>query len=106
MLALFFPYRPPLSGENGEASLSSSSLSLRDLMRQRFSVTWHPRLLYLIVSDGYMATVMKVQGRLSAALFLNALLKEAGKDLEKASSKLEKSQVIRSRLSLRGGMFF
>ncbi|XP_038152752.1 ciliogenesis and planar polarity effector 1 isoform X1 [Cyprinodon tularosa] len=86
-------YRPPLSGENGEASLSSSSLSLRDLMRQRFSVTWHPRLLYLIVSDGYMATVMKVQGRLSAALFLNALLKEAGKDLEKASSKLEKSQV-------------
>ncbi|XP_035990365.1 LOW QUALITY PROTEIN: ciliogenesis and planar polarity effector 1 [Fundulus heteroclitus] len=86
-------YRPPLSAGNGEASLSSSSLSVRDLLRQRFSVTWHPRLLYLIVSDGYMATVMKVRDRHSLALFLEALLKETGRDLEKASVKLEKSQV-------------
>ncbi|KAK5616788.1 hypothetical protein CRENBAI_020476 [Crenichthys baileyi] len=84
-------YRPPLSAENGE--ICSSSLSVRDLLRQRFSVTWHPRLLYLIVSDGYMATVMKVQDRHSPALFLKALLNETCKDLEKASCKLEKSQV-------------
>ncbi|KAM4720370.1 ciliogenesis and planar polarity effector 1 isoform 2-T3 [Anableps anableps] len=87
-------YRPPLSAENREASLSSSSLSARDLLRQRFSVTWHPRLLYLIVSDGYMATVIKVQDRHSPTLFLKALLKETCKDLEKASCKLEKSQVV------------
>ncbi|KAM4532203.1 ciliogenesis and planar polarity effector 1 [Fundulus diaphanus] len=86
-------YRPPLSAGNGEASLSSSSLSVRDLLRQRFSVTWHPRLLYLIVSDGYMATVMRVRDRHTPALFLEALLKETSKDLEKASVKLEKSQV-------------
>uniref|UniRef100_A0A087YPH0 Ciliogenesis and planar polarity effector 1 n=1 Tax=Poecilia formosa TaxID=48698 RepID=A0A087YPH0_POEFO len=85
-------YRPPLSAENREASLSSSSLSLRDLLRQRFSVTWHPRLPYLIVSDGYMATVMKVQDKHSPGLFLKALLKETYADLEKTSCKLEKSQ--------------
>ncbi|XP_047229174.1 ciliogenesis and planar polarity effector 1 isoform X4 [Girardinichthys multiradiatus] len=84
-------YRPSLSAENGE--ICSSSLSVRDLLRQRFSVTWHPRLLYLIVSDGYMATVMKVQDRHSPALFLKALLNETCKDLEKASCQLEKSQV-------------
>ncbi|XP_017163381.1 uncharacterized protein C5orf42 homolog isoform X3 [Poecilia reticulata] len=85
-------YRPPLSAENREASLSSSSLSVRDLLRQRFSVTWHPRLPYLIVSDGYMATVMKVQDKHSPGLFLKALLKETYADLEKTSCKLEKSQ--------------
>ncbi|XP_023193921.1 protein JBTS17 isoform X1 [Xiphophorus maculatus] len=86
-------YRPPLPAENREASLSSSSLSVRDILRQRFSVTWHPRLPYLIVSDGYMATVMKVQDKPSPALFLKALLKETYADLEKTSCKLEKSQV-------------
>ncbi|MEQ2199663.1 hypothetical protein XENOCAPTIV_007562 [Xenoophorus captivus] len=96
-LAQFLPlhplvtYRPRLSAENGE--ICNSSLSVRDLLRQRFSVTWHPRLLYLIVSDGYMATVMKVQDRHSPALFLKAVLNETCKDLEKASCKLEKSQV-------------
>lgn len=77
----------------GEASLSSSSVSVRDVLRQRYSVTWHPRLLYLIVSDGYMATVMRVLGRPSPALFLKSLLTDVSKDLEKASRKLDKSQV-------------
>lgn len=98
-LSLFSHYilrsccRPQLSPGKGEASLSSSSQSVRDGLRQRYSVTWHPRLLYLIVSDGYMATVMRVLGKPSAALLLKDLLKNTTQDLEKASGKLEKSQV-------------
>ncbi|XP_022617819.1 protein JBTS17 [Seriola dumerili] len=86
-------YRPPLSAGRGEASLSSSSLSVRDVLRQRYSVTWHPRLLYLIVSDGYMATVMRVLDRPSPAVLLKTLLKDTSKDLEKASRILDKSQI-------------
>ena len=83
-----------MSAGKGEASLSSSSLSVRDVLRQRFSVTWHPRLLYLIVSDGYMATVMRALDRPSPALMLKTLLKDTSKDLEKASRILDKSQVV------------
>ncbi|XP_073334518.1 ciliogenesis and planar polarity effector 1 [Pagrus major] len=86
-------YRPPMSAGKAEASLSSSSLSVRDVLRQRYSVTWHPRLLYLIVSDGYMATVMRVLDRPSPALLLKTLLKDTTKDLEKASRTLDKSQI-------------
>ncbi|XP_071321560.1 ciliogenesis and planar polarity effector 1 [Trachinotus anak] len=86
-------YRPPLSAGKGEASLSSSSLSVRDVLRQRYSVTWHPRLLYLIVSDGYMATVMRVLDRPSPAVLLKTLLKDTSRDLEKASRILDKSQI-------------
>lgn len=74
--------------------MSSSSLSVRDVLRQRYSVTWHPRLLYLIVSDGYMATVMRVLDRPSPALTLKTLLKDTSTDLEKASRLLDKSQVV------------
>lgn len=83
-----------MSTRNGEASLSSSSLSVRDVMRQRYSVTWHPRLLYLIVSDGYMATVMRVLDKPSPALLLKTLLKDTRKDLEKTCRMLDESQVI------------
>lgn len=84
-----------MSAGKADASLSSSSMSLRDVLRQRFSVTWHPRLLYLIVSDGYMATVMRVLDRPSPALLLKALLKDTSRDLEKASRILDKSQVVK-----------
>lgn len=85
--------RAPISAGTGEASLSSSSLSVRDVLRQRYSVTWHPRLFYLIVSDGYMATVMKVLDKPSPALLMKALLKDTTKDLEKTSQRLNQSQV-------------
>lgn len=83
-----------MSVAKGEASLSSSSLSVRDVLRQRYSVTWHPRLLYLIVSDGYMATVMRVLDKLSPTERLKSLLKDARKDLKKSSQILDKSQVM------------
>ena len=83
-----------MSAGKGEACLSSSSMSVRDVLRQRYSVTWHPRLLYLIVSDGYMATVMRVLDMPSPALLLKTLLKDTSKDLEKVIRKLDKKQVI------------
>ncbi|XP_060931057.1 ciliogenesis and planar polarity effector 1 [Limanda limanda] len=86
-------YRPPVSAGSVEANLSSSSLSVRDVLRQRYSVTWHPRLMYLIVSDGYMATVMRVLDRPSPAMLLKSLLKDTSRDLEKTSLKLEQSKI-------------
>lgn len=83
-----------MSARKGEASLSSSSMSVRDILRQRYSVTWHPRLFYLIVSDGYMATVMRLPDRPSPALILKTLLKDIRKDLEATSCKLDRSKVI------------
>ncbi|KAM7392880.1 hypothetical protein PAMA_007814 [Pampus argenteus] len=85
--------RPPMSAGKGEASLSSSSMSVRDVLRQRYSVTWHPRLLYFIVSDGYMATVLRVLDRPSPTLLLKTLLMDTSKGLEKASRILAKSQI-------------
>lgn len=93
-----------MSAGKAELSLSSSSLSVRDVLRQRYSVTWHPRLLYLIVSDGYMATVLRVLGKPSSALLLKALLKDTTQDLEKTSRKLDKSKVINQGLLYVGSL--
>ncbi|KAM9820132.1 LOW QUALITY PROTEIN: ciliogenesis and planar polarity effector 1 [Neosynchiropus ocellatus] len=86
-------YRPPATAGKLDNSLSSSSLSACDIMRQRYSVTWHPRLLYFIVSDGYMATVLRVRGKTSPALLLTTLLKDISNDLEKCSLILNRSQI-------------
>ncbi|XP_051794635.1 ciliogenesis and planar polarity effector 1 isoform X2 [Acanthochromis polyacanthus] len=86
-------YRPPVSAAKGEATLSSSSLSVRDVLRQRYSVTWHPRLMYFIVSDGYMATVLRMLDKPSPSLLLKTLVKDTSKDLENASRILDKSQI-------------
>ncbi|XP_077593889.1 ciliogenesis and planar polarity effector 1 [Stigmatopora nigra] len=83
-------YRP--STENAESQLSSSSVSARDEMRQRYSVTWHPRLLYCIVSDGYMATVLRVLNRPSPAMLVKVLLNKTSKDLQKTCQLLDASQ--------------
>lgn len=88
--------RPPALAGNADASLSSSSLSVRDVFRQRYSVTWHPRLSYLIVSDGYMATVLRLLDKPSPALLMRTLLQDATKELQKVTEKLDKSQVILS----------
>lgn len=67
-------------------------------MRQRYSITWHPRLLYCIVSDGYMATVLRVLNRPSPAMLVKALLDNTGKDLQKACQLLDTSQVLEQEL--------
>lgn len=94
-----------MSAGREDASLSSSSLSVRDVLRQRYSVTWHPRLLYLIVSDGYMATVMRALDKPTPALLLQTLLNDTSKDLEKASRILEKSQVNQGIVEVGTGIF-
>ncbi|KAL0965668.1 hypothetical protein UPYG_G00284190 [Umbra pygmaea] len=86
-------YRPPVSlGGAGVDPLSSSSLSARDILRQRYSVTWHPRLPYLIVSDGYMATVLRASELPSPATLLRALLHKTSQGLDSASRELERKQ--------------
>ncbi|XP_077479688.1 ciliogenesis and planar polarity effector 1 [Stigmatopora argus] len=84
-------YRRPSTG-NAESQLSSSSVSARDEMRQRYSVTWHPRLLHCIVSDGYMATVLRVLNRPSPAMLVKVLLSKTSKDLQKTCQILDVSQ--------------
>ncbi|KAJ3604992.1 hypothetical protein NHX12_027043 [Muraenolepis orangiensis] len=91
--AHFLPL-PPESWRGGaEASLSSSGVSYRDVLRQRFSVTWHPRLCYLLVSDGYMVTALRLREKVTPALLMTALLQEAGRDTETTVQRLEKSQL-------------
>ncbi|KAF5893905.1 ciliogenesis and planar polarity effector 1, partial [Clarias magur] len=62
----------------------SSSVSLRDPMRQRYSVTWHPRLPYLIVSDGYMVTVLNMPSCATSSKLMKSFLMEMTQALESA----------------------
>lgn len=56
-------------------------------------MTWHPRLPYLIVSDGYMATVLRVPEQPSPGTLLRALLHDTSQGLESASRALGRTQV-------------
>ncbi|XP_041110948.1 ciliogenesis and planar polarity effector 1 isoform X3 [Polyodon spathula] len=94
-------YRPPqsvLQSHDSQHSVSSCA-SVNDLMRQRFSVTSHTRLPYLIVSDGYMVTVLRVSGNSSPSAFINSILVDTTERLEKARRTLLAAQPKeRSRL--------
>lgn len=70
------PHRPPVPSQPPDDALSSSSMSLGDPMRQRYSVTWHPRLLCLIVSDGYMVTVLNMSRRPTSSSLMSHFLME------------------------------
>ncbi|KAL1267181.1 hypothetical protein QQF64_002856, partial [Cirrhinus molitorella] len=92
-------YRPPVPLQTQDGSVSSSSVSLRDPMRQRYSVTWHPRQAFLIVSDGYMVTVLRMSKRPSAAAIMSAALLDAAQGLEDVRKVLCSAQPqFRSRL--------
>ncbi len=79
--------------QSQDGGVSSSSVSLRDPMRQRYSVTWHPRQPLLIVSDGYMLTVLRTSERPSAAAVMSAALLDAVQGLEHTRRLLASSQV-------------
>uniref|UniRef100_A0A9J7YV52 Ciliogenesis and planar polarity effector 1-like n=1 Tax=Cyprinus carpio carpio TaxID=630221 RepID=A0A9J7YV52_CYPCA len=85
-------FRPPVPLQTQDGSVSSSSVSLRDPMRQRYSVTWHPRQPLLIVSDGYMVTVLRMSERPSAAAVMSAALLDAAQGLEHIRRVLGSSQ--------------
>ncbi|KAB5543313.1 hypothetical protein PHYPO_G00077610 [Pangasianodon hypophthalmus] len=92
-------YRPPVPSQPPEDALSSSSVSLRDPMRQRYSVTWHPRLPCLIVSDGYMVTVLNMSSRPASSSLMSSFLMETAQALERVR-KIVHSELpqVKSRL--------
>ncbi|XP_078391865.1 ciliogenesis and planar polarity effector 1 [Cetorhinus maximus] len=71
---------------------AGSSTSESDSMRQRFSLAAHPRLPYLIVSDGYMFTVLRFAENYSAWSVLKTLLLEVTQDLDDVQHLLMNSE--------------
>ncbi|XP_051542049.1 ciliogenesis and planar polarity effector 1 isoform X2 [Myxocyprinus asiaticus] len=100
-------YRPPVPLQTHEGALSSSSMSLRDPMRQRYSVTWHPRQPFLIVSDGYMVTVLRMPKHPSSAAIMSALLLDAAQGLENMRKVIGSAQPqIRTQLESMSTLMF
>lgn len=91
-----FPHRPPVPSQPPDEALSSSSVSLRDTMRQRYSVTWHPRLPCLIVSDGYMVTALNISSRPASSSLMSSILMEATRALERVRKLIHSELVSRS----------
>ncbi|XP_049324352.1 ciliogenesis and planar polarity effector 1 isoform X3 [Astyanax mexicanus] len=92
-------YRPPVPLQSPDDALSSSSVSLRDPMRQRYSVTWHPRLPCLLMSDGYMVTMLKMASRPSPTSLMSSVLLDTAQGLERVSRLLGSEQPqVRPRL--------
>lgn len=87
------PYRPPVPSQPPDDALSSSSVSLGDLMRQRYSVTWHPRLPCLIVSDGYMVTVLNMSSRPASSSLMSYFLMETTQALERVRKSIDSELV-------------
>ncbi|RLV98166.1 hypothetical protein DV515_00011007 [Chloebia gouldiae] len=84
--AQFIPFHPLItyrqhhSCRDSSQSLGSSD-SERDFLRQRFSVASHPRLPYLIVSDGYMITLLRFPNNFSPSGFMRSLLLDSTQQL-------------------------
>uniref|UniRef100_W5N4R7 Ciliosis and planar polarity effector complex subunit 1 n=1 Tax=Lepisosteus oculatus TaxID=7918 RepID=W5N4R7_LEPOC len=98
-LVTFRPPMPQLSSQDAQQSASSCA-SAQDLLRQRFSVTAHPRLSYLIVSDGYMASVLRVASPASASSLMACLLADTASRLEQLRSGLAGTTQPHERLKL------
>ncbi|XP_075040335.1 ciliogenesis and planar polarity effector 1 isoform X2 [Mixophyes fleayi] len=84
---------PILESRDANDSLGSMA-SEADLLRQMFSVTCHPRLPYLIVSDGYMVTVLRFTQNLSPYYFMKSLLLDSAQRLENVRQNL---QLVKSK---------
>ncbi|KFQ54153.1 Uncharacterized protein C5orf42, partial [Pelecanus crispus] len=113
--AEFIPFHPLITYRqqsfchDSSQSLGSSA-SESDLMRQRFSVASHSRLPYLIVSDGYMITVLRFPNNLSPSGFIRSLLLDSTQRLENIRQNLLNSKskgrhlCLRSLLSLKASL--
>ncbi|XP_068524064.1 ciliogenesis and planar polarity effector 1 isoform X3 [Anas acuta] len=113
--AEFIPFHPLITYRQHHSCQDSSqtlgsSASESDLMRQRFSVASHSRLPYLIVSDGYMITVLRLPNNLTPAGFLRSLLLDSTQRLENVRRNLVNSKFkgrhlhMRSLLSLKASL--
>ncbi|KGL76737.1 Uncharacterized protein C5orf42, partial [Tinamus guttatus] len=95
--------------QDSSQSLGSSA-SESDIFRQRFSVTSHSTLPYLIVSDGYMITVLRFPNKLSPSGFVRSLLLDSTQRLENVRQNFTncKSKArrtfLRSLLSLKASL--
>ncbi|CAI9594618.1 unnamed protein product, partial [Staurois parvus] len=78
-----------------------SVASQDDLMRQRFSVTCHPRLPYLIVSDGYMVTALRFAQNMSPYNFMKSLLLDSAQRLENVRQSLQLGKSKKNGIKLR-----
>ncbi|XP_068279407.1 ciliogenesis and planar polarity effector 1 [Nyctibius grandis] len=114
--AEFIPFHPLITYRQQHSSCQDpgqslgSSASESDLMRQRFSVASHSRLPYLIVSDGYMITVLRFPNNLSPSGFIRSLLLDSTQRLENIRQNLlnfkskRKPLCLRSLLSLKASL--
>ncbi|XP_043932268.1 ciliogenesis and planar polarity effector 1 [Protopterus annectens] len=106
--AEFIPLHPLITYSSPQSGIQStnhndspgSAASDADPMRQCFSVTAHPRLPYLIVSDGYMATVLRISEKLSPSTFMKSLLLDATQKLEQMHQSLALTQPEEKKLRL------
>ncbi|NWW53649.1 CPLN1 protein, partial [Pedionomus torquatus] len=114
--AEFIPFHPLIMYRQQHSFCQESSQSLgssaseNDVMRQRFSVASHSRLPYLIVSDGYMITVLRCPSNLSPPGFIRSLLLDSTQRLENIRQNLLNSKskgrplCLRSLLSLKASL--
>ncbi|XP_066195606.1 ciliogenesis and planar polarity effector 1 [Sylvia atricapilla] len=114
--AQFIPFHPLITYRQHRSCCRDSSQSLGssdsegDLLRQRFSVASHSRLPYLIVSDGYMITLLKFPNNFSPSGFIKSLLLDSTQQLENIRSNLlsvkckGRSGYLRSLLSLKASL--
>ncbi|XP_077203113.1 ciliogenesis and planar polarity effector 1 isoform X2 [Paroedura picta] len=104
--AEFIPLHPLVTYRSHLALLQDSnhshhsSASEGDYMRQRFSITSHPRSPYLLVSDGYNVTVLRFCDGFSPSGFLRSLLLDSAQRLEKLRHGLVASKPKGKRLLL------
>ncbi|XP_034298270.1 ciliogenesis and planar polarity effector 1 isoform X3 [Pantherophis guttatus] len=110
--AEFIPLHPLITHRSQNSFLNShdSSVSEGDFMRQRFSVTCHSSLPYLIASDGYMVTVLKFSSEFSPSTYTKSLLLDSAQRLERLHHNLitfkseGKKQPLQSLSSLRANL--
>ncbi|XP_057289224.1 ciliogenesis and planar polarity effector 1 [Pezoporus wallicus] len=114
--AEFIPFHPLITYRQQHSFCQDSSQSVgssaseSDLIRQRFSVASHSRLPYLIVSDGYMITVVRFPNNLSPSGFIRTLLLDSTQRVESIRSNLLNSKskgrllCLRSLLSLKASL--
>ncbi|XP_041251942.1 ciliogenesis and planar polarity effector 1 isoform X2 [Onychostruthus taczanowskii] len=114
--AQFIPFHPLITYRQHHSCCRDSSQSLgssdseRDLLKQRFSVASHPRLPYLIVSDGYMITLLRFPNNFSPSGFMRSLLLDSAQQLENIRQNLMnfkckgRSRYLRSLLSLKASL--
>ncbi|XP_078733051.1 ciliogenesis and planar polarity effector 1 isoform X1 [Lampetra fluviatilis] len=109
--ALFIPLHPLVtysaSGSADATASHGSAASEADALRQRFSVSAHPRLPFLLASDGYVVTVMRLGGELAPARLVQAALEDVHRTLEDvriglAASRLPGEAVLLRSLSVLG----